>query len=362
MREFFNRLRSRRGGHTAPKPVEPDIPVEVATVGAARAENFPSSGPTPWLDRPDAPQRIADRLARREITEQQAALCRKWASDGYVILKGFFSAERLAEVWAAYEAAIADGRVVPPPEEYEEGMPGRVLNPHFKVGPVRAMLADPAMTAVTDLLFGVRTQPFQTIMGHKGSEQKAHSDSIHMTTYPQGFLAANWIAFEDIHPDSGPLVYYPGSHRLPYAYSREVGISLAEGREGYAAYHAKYEPFIEASIRDHGLKPAYFEAKAGDVLVWHANLLHGGSPRRDRRWSRKALVCHYFAEGCICYHDYTGALSSLHTAQPTPPIPRAEFDAAAYLAANPDVAAAGADAYRHYVRHGIAENRRLRPD
>nr|WP_321984985.1 hypothetical protein [uncultured Lichenicoccus sp.] len=29
-------------------------------------------------------------------------------------------------------------------------------------------------------------------------------------TYPLGYLAATWTAFEDIHPDSGPLVYYPG--------------------------------------------------------------------------------------------------------------------------------------------------------
>ena len=359
MRAILNRLWSRTGRDDRPKPIEPEVPVNAASIGVARAENFPAAGPLPWLDRLDAPERIAARLADGSLTEEQAALCRKWHDDGYIVLKRFFPAERLASVWSAYEAAIADGRVVPPPEEYEEGMPGRVLNPHFRVDPVREMLADPAMVAITDLLFGVRTLPFQTIIGHKGSEQKTHSDSIHMTTYPQGYLAANWIAFEDIHADSGPLVYYPGSHRLPYAYSREVGIALEEGRAGYDAYHAKYEPFIEAAIRDNGLLPAYFEAEAGDVLVWHANLLHGGSPRRDRRWSRKALVCHYFAEGCICYHDYSGNLSHLHLSKQ---VPREEFDAAAYLAANPDVAAAGVDAYRHYVSHGVAEGRRLRPD
>ena len=359
MRALLNRFRARRRGSERPQPVQPEVPVTVASVGAARVENFPATGPVPWLDRPDAIERIAERQAAGEITAKQADLCRKWHSDGYVILRGFFSAERLASVWIAYEAAIADGRLTPPPAEYEEGMPGRVLNPHFRVPAVNDMLADPAMLDTVDLLFGVRTLPFQTSMGHKGSEQNTHSDSIHMTTYPQGFLAANWIAFEDIHADSGPLIYYPGSHRLPYAYSREVGISLAEGRKGYEAYHAKYEPFVEASISDNALKPAYFEARAGDVLVWHANLLHGGSPRRDRRWSRKALVCHYFAEGCICYHDYTGVLSELHL---TKPVPREDFDPAAYLAANPDVAASGADAYRHYVDHGLAERRRVRPD
>jgi len=44
-----------------------------------------------------------------------------------------------------------------------------------------------------------------------------------MTTYPEGYLVGAWVAVEDIHPDSGPLVYYPGSHRLPYYLSKEVG-------------------------------------------------------------------------------------------------------------------------------------------
>jgi SAM-dependent methyltransferase len=39
-----------------------------------------------------------------------------------------------------------------------------------------------------------------------------------------------------------------------------------------------------------------------------------------------------------------------------------DFDKDAYLAANPDVAAAGLDAAEHYLRHGQHENRPLRPN
>ena len=66
------------------------------------------------------------------------------------------------------------------------------------------------------LLMDREPRALQTIASHKGSQQGLHSDSIHMTTYPLGYLTAAWIAFEDIDPDCGPLVYYPGSHRLPY--------------------------------------------------------------------------------------------------------------------------------------------------
>jgi ectoine hydroxylase len=57
--------------------------------------------------------------------------------------------------------------------------------------------------------------PFQTINFLKGSEQLPHADSIHMSTFPQGYLIAAWFALEDISAEQGPLCYFPESHRLP---------------------------------------------------------------------------------------------------------------------------------------------------
>jgi ectoine hydroxylase-related dioxygenase (phytanoyl-CoA dioxygenase family) len=131
-----------------------------------------------------------------------------------------------------------------------------------------------------------------------------------MTTYPLGYLTAAWIAMEDIHPDSGPLVYYPGSHKLPYVFSKDVQISEAEfKRNGYTEYQAKYEPHIRNELERNALEPHHFHARKGDVLIWHANLIHGGSPRRDVRLSRKAVVCHYFVKGAFAYHDLAASWS-----------------------------------------------------
>ena len=178
-----------------------------------------------------------------------------------------------------------------------------------------------------------------------------------MTTYPVGYLAANWIAFEDIADDSGPLEYYPGSHKLPYLFSKDVGITFEEAASGYAAYHEKYEPAVAREIAENHLKPEYFLAQKGDVLIWHANLLHGGSRRRSAERSRKALVCHFFAEGCVCYHDYVGSLSYLHP----PKVTSENFDGEAYLEANPDVRDAGVDPWVHSLAFGYEEGRSLAP-
>jgi hypothetical protein len=283
-----------------------------------RAENFPRSDETPWLDRQDWGAQIKRRLAAGAINEAQANHCRRWAQDGYVILEGFFAPRTIDAAWNEYERAIATGLVTPPEDKNSVGntLPGRILNPHFKVKAFNRILTDRKARSLVSLLLGRNALPFQTISGHKGSEQLAHSDSIHMSTHPEGYLAANWIAFEDISPDSGPLVYYPGSHRLPYIYSRECGISIEEAQTDYlTAYAQKYEPFIQQLIADNHLEPRYFLPKKGDVLFWHANLLHGGSKMNDGKSSRRALVCHYFAEGIECFHDLTGTSSQL----PPPP-------------------------------------------
>jgi hypothetical protein len=293
-----------------------DVAVNFDAITEYRSEAFPDSGPACWLDRPDALIQVERKLRSGIIDASQAEICRKWIFDGYFIAPGLIDPTHLDTVWHAYEQAIADGRITVPQEPMgpDDPYPGRSLDPHIKVPEIRTLQHHPKILAITDLLLGRRTLPFQTIMGHKGSSQAAHSDSIHMTTYPIGYLVANWIAFEDVQEDSGPLEYYPRSHRLiPYLLSRDVSIAPYEFKtNGGASYAHKYEPEVERHITAARLKPEYFLGKTGDVLFWHANLIHGGAARKNLSLSRKALVCHYFAEGAVTYHDLSGNPSRLH--------------------------------------------------
>jgi ectoine hydroxylase-related dioxygenase (phytanoyl-CoA dioxygenase family) len=276
-----------------------------------QAHQLPASGPLPWLDRPDALEVIQRRQQQGELSETAMAVCTQYAQQGYVILKQLLDHPTIDEVWgAAYDRAVPAGRIKPAPEQKTEAdpYPGHVMNAHLQVPEIQKLFADPQLLAWVELLLGRSPIPFQTLLFPKGREQLAHSDSIHMTTYPLGYLCAAWIALEDIHPDSGPLVYYPGSHRLPYVFSVDVGLSPTEFRDRqYAAVGEKYEPYIQQLIQEKRLQPQCFHPQKGDVLLWHANLLHGGSERRDIRHSRKSLVCHYFARGAFCYHDLSGS-------------------------------------------------------
>lgn len=301
-----------------------DLPVDLEEIGEFRGEAFPLSGPLPWLDRANAFMEIEEKQKRGALDAVGAEQCRKWIVDGYAIVEGAIPAETLDATWAAYERDIAAGKITPPQESHGEGdpWPGRCLDPHILIPEVKALLHHPRLVGFTDMIFGRRTLPFQTIIGHKGSAQRAHSDSIHMTTYPMGYLAAAWIAFEDIHPDSGPLFYYPRSHRMtPYLLSGDVGIQPRYVKEnGFGVYAERYEPAVQKHLDAAGLEQKSFQAKKGDVLFWHANLVHGGLPRNDLRWSRKAVVCHYFAEGAFTYHDLSGNASRLHRAGVLAPV------------------------------------------
>ncbi len=314
------RIRNLLGATVSPFPSVEDDSTPVTDILAARGiqlrrltayrrENFPEDGPGMWLDAPDAELRIDARLRAGLITADEAEQCRKFTRDGYIIVEKLFDDAFLDRLWDAFLRDIQAGRVPLEPEKPGEDRSewGRVLNIHNYVPEMKELLFHERLKQRVSLLVGREAIPFQTIPAFRGSEQLPHSDAIHMTTYPLGFLSAAWVAFEDIHPDSGPLVYYPGSHRLPYFLSKEVGIGPSEFKEqGRNPYTNRYEPFIQRKVEELGLKPAYFTPKKGDVLIWHHNLLHGGSPRRVRSHTRKSVVCHFYASNVICYHDLSG--------------------------------------------------------
>jgi ectoine hydroxylase-related dioxygenase (phytanoyl-CoA dioxygenase family) len=100
------------------------------------------------------------------------------------------------------------------------------------------------------------------------------------------------------------LFYYPGSHRLPYLLNEdfnEGATNLRLGRKDYV----DYEDRIEVLLEETKVEKEVFLAKKGDILIWHANLIHGGLPVRNAELTRKSMVIHYYAKDVIKYHEIT---------------------------------------------------------
>lgn len=180
------------------------------------------------------------------------------------------------------------------------GLDGR-LQDFWKRSPsVQRVATWPRVTEVLRELYGRQPKPFQTLNFCKATEQGAHSDTIHFNSLPPGWMCGVWVALEDIHPDSGPLFVVAGSHTLPELTFRDAGVTEPPW-EDHTAYHQRfygeYEQFIAAQIAARGLARHVLTPRAGEAIVWAANLLHGGSRRADASRSRHSQVTHYYFEG-----------------------------------------------------------------
>jgi ectoine hydroxylase-related dioxygenase (phytanoyl-CoA dioxygenase family) len=165
---------------------------------------------------------------------------------------------------------------------------------------VRKLALLPSIIEKLELLYQRRPVPFQTLNFPVGTQQAAHSDSIHFSSIPERWMCGVWIALEDVDEDNGPLQYYPGSHKLPVLAMHDFGLSpqdFADLSESYPIYEEIVGEMLDASQ----LKPKRLHMKKGQALIWEANLFHGGSPINDPDRTRLSQVTHYFFEGCAYY-------------------------------------------------------------
>ncbi len=271
----------------------------------------------------------------------------------------------------------------------------RVQDAWNKVPEVKRIACNAAILQLLADLYGRRAFPFQTLNFPVGTQQHYHSDSIHFSSCPERFMVGVWVALEDVDSENGPLVYYPGSHRLPIYTNEHIGINPDTQGSNPHTHYQLYERAWEALVEAHDLEPRQFHAKKGQALIWAANLLHGGAAQTDLKRTRYSQVTHYYFDNCCYYTPMSSVpfhgpiwfrdLVDISTGKPVPnrlngvdvakshlkyttpkkhivrptKVPP-EFDAAAYLRANPDLIQAKVDPAKHWIEFGYREGRPLR--
>jgi len=242
-----------------------------------------------------------DKLTATELyklsTEENKKSILDFEERGFCILKNYLSSVVVDNINLEIETLLKEKKV-------KFGYGGKIMFAIHVSALLNSVGNNKQLHEILSVLFNGNSILFQSINFIKGSEQDTHSDSIHMTTYPLGGLLGVWIALEDVGDENGALHYYPGSHKLPYYLNKDynnVGNSLLIGSKSYS----EYEKMIERKIGELGLKKEIFKAKKGDLLIWHANLFHGGEIHKNQATTRKSMVLHYFKENSICYHEIT---------------------------------------------------------
>jgi ectoine hydroxylase-related dioxygenase (phytanoyl-CoA dioxygenase family) len=231
----------------------------------------------PWVESPF----FEEILKTKTLTPQQEATARHFNEFGYAIIENIIE-DDLAE------------RII---EDLNPFYPGdcRLQDAWQKSEAVRALTGNKRVLEVLHLLYERVPRPFQTLNFRYGSEQPAHSDSIHFSCFPARFMCGVWVALENVSRENGPLFYYPGSHKIPEYNLDDIGLSVER------ADYQEYERFVAKLMKAKGYRADHLIVPKGTALVWSSNLFHGGSIRLNPNSTRHSQVTHYFFDDCIYY-------------------------------------------------------------
>jgi ectoine hydroxylase-related dioxygenase (phytanoyl-CoA dioxygenase family) len=153
-----------------------------------------------------------------------------------------------------------------------------------------SLYLQPEIFRLIELIFDQQSVAFQSLYFEHGSMQGLHRDPMFAPTRPVPNLVAAWIALEDITPDSGPLFFLPGSHRFPWFEFEENSVALTPKTR---FRRAEYQRWIQELLGSQPQERKRFVCRRGDVMIWHAGLMHGGSQIENRATTRKSFVVHY---------------------------------------------------------------------
>jgi len=257
-----------------------------------------------WLDQPDAHERI-DRLNPDARAADDVAGLHTFVDTGYlkvaVDLDERLSAEFEDDVARLWRERPADLAVSPPgPEspvsfrDYDgPSRPAGYRIPDLHSHSERALdlYLEPTLFRLVELIFGEPALAFQSLYFERGSQQALHRDPMFVHADPATHLLAAWIALEDVAIESGPLVYVPKSHRLPW-FEFAPG-SVVCGRDATPEKKAEFAQWTRDVMLTENLEVTPFCCRRGDAFIWHAGLLHGGARILDPELTRRSLVTHY---------------------------------------------------------------------
>jgi phytanoyl-CoA hydroxylase len=215
-------------------------------------------------------------------------LIQQWQTDGYAIARQLFNPEETA-TYRDHFAALNDSRTEPgkhdgstltdkdPLKKYP-----RMIHMHRWDELSLRWMVDARINAHIQALTGagepyaVQTMLYFKPAGARG--QALHQDNVYLRAQPSTCIAA-WLALDDCDIENGCLQVVPGSHTWPLLCNikadttqsfTDVTVPIPEGQE--------VRPMI---------------MKAGDVMFFNGQLVHGSFPNTSDTRFRRALIGHY---------------------------------------------------------------------
>ncbi len=274
----------------------------------------------PWIDKKDADIAafVRQHPATKNLSYNLEEKLNFWKENGYVILEQAIQTAWLDQLWSEIEELVKHRekyqtlvRIDLPeyqanPIQPVKDVPESVLNgPYIKFNDFhdnsvigKKIMLHKNIVTFLEAVFNDKVIGMQSLLFKYGSQQATHQDFAYVVSEIPSHLAASWIALEDVHIDSGPLFYYPGSHNI-HKFNFGNGIFFNNKSTLNPNDFAKY---LDETCQKAGLQKKTLLIKKGDVLIWHAALAHGGDAIQNMELTRKSFVCHYSSDKAYRHH------------------------------------------------------------
>lgn len=219
----------------------------------------------------------------------------QWDEQGFVMLRGFFSPERVDELLeriVAMAAAAEDGEdigdaMVTPESLLDdaptpEGRLSKIFKLHRNEKLFREVCEDQRLLGKVGDILGADVDCFlsQFIFKNPGAlGQPWHQDQWYFRMEPSPQVGV-WLAVTEAREDNGPLWVVPGSHTEPIHERVDH-----DTREGAGTWYVEIQGLDSSNEIPVLMKP-------GDLLLFHSHLRHR-STDNDSLDMRASAVYHY---------------------------------------------------------------------
>jgi phytanoyl-CoA hydroxylase len=258
-----------------------------------------------WTDLSNAHELVAGRLALGRIDEAEQRDLESWIEKGFVVLPSAIPPDlidrldrEIEGIWReghpdAWVSAIEEGRGVTRPLERGDHQkadePVKLLDVYAYRESARQVVFAPPIQHFLELVFERPPLAYQSLSFYRGSKQPIHRDTAFVRVSSPMEMVASWVALEDVEPGSGELEYYEASHTFEEFLFEGAYKWMPPGSTELGAYY----DHIRSQAAARGIQPVRFRPRKGDVLIWSADLAHGGSAFNDASKTRRSLVTHY---------------------------------------------------------------------
>ena len=218
---------------------------------------------------------------------QRQLLIEQYKSEGYVVAPRLFAQEEIAFIIDHFMALNAAGHGNDLDRPYLLGADDplkaymRIIHPHrFDRFSLSWLLDERLRKWTTDLLgrepYAAQTMFYFKPPGARG--QALHQDQTPLRVHPGTCLAA-WMAVDDCDEDNGCLQIVPRTQDLPRLCLVEADMS-----QSFSGNQVPIPP---------GSQPVPVIMKAGDVVFFNGQVIHGSYPNRSAGRFRRSLIAHY---------------------------------------------------------------------